>query len=583
MTCVIKILLILLLGLSLGCTQGSQSLQRPESAYCGRAIKYEEAVTLRGQARFQRRRLITTAPGGLGAVDSSLFPIRFAEVQALSDGGGIVQCGETDSNGQFELSLPKGIRPLRVQVRSRSENSQLQASVLDDPFSNTPYVIETTVTPNQVSLASVSLLAPATGTLLGGAFNILDRLLKANEFLREFGLCSGVCSNSISAIPKVQAFWKPGFNPNRYLGKSSPLLSFYLRGLRQIYILGGDLGGVDSVDTDHFDDSVIVHEYAHFLEDIFGSTDSPGGTHQGVEPIDPRLAWSEGWANFFSVAALRSALYQDTQGNSQGSPASPVVLFENIESGTRDTPNSGAANLGEGNFREFAISRTLWDAIDSPGNVNFADTDGDAVVTGSFNEIWQIELGPFSQGFRRFRNFGLFTQLQSQSSSSTNLSSLLSASQQKANLSDYATPDSGDSCSSVPITASRLSGDTGTETTFSRSNQFASNDFYIYEHSGGTLNAVLNTISGPADLDLYIYKDGYTYGNATDMLGKSDVFRCLSGQTTETINTSAAAGTYMINVKVYTALTLPSSCGSGSNDISTTNYVLTVNGNKICP
>lgn len=572
----------ILIGLS-GCGRTINSNYQVEALYCNRAISYESSVTVQGQARYQRRTLATSAPGGLGAVDATTKPIRYAEVNVINEGGGLVQCGETDSSGNFSLSVPRGERKLRLVVRSRSSNSQLRASVLNNPTDNFPYSIEASFVPNQTTLSSLSLLAPATGTLEGGAFNILDQFLRANIHLASNAQCTGVCTQSFSTPPKVTAYWTRGFNPNRYLGNSSPLLSFYVRGQRQIYILGGNLGDVDSTDTDHFDDSVIIHEYGHFIEDVFSVSNSPGGTHQGNDPIDPRLAWSEAWANYFSAAVLNTALYQDTQGNSSGGPASAVILLENLESGTRDTPTAGASGVGEGNFREFAIARFLWDAIDNTTSTSYVDTDSDAVTAGTFNELWQIFAGPYAASSRRFRHFGLFAQLQAAQSGATNLSSLLTTNQQVATLAHYSTLDSGDACGATTIVASRLAGDTGTSTTFSKSNQFASNDFYLYEHTGGSLTVTLTTASGPADLDLYVYRDGYTFGSSSDMIGRSDTFRCTAGQTTETVTTTASAGTIMVNVKVYSATALPASCGGGANDISSSTYNLTVNGNKLCP
>src|SRR5690606_13846811 len=108
-------------------------------------------------------------------------------------------------------------------------------------------------------------------------------------------------------------------------------------------------------DTDHFDDSIILHEYGHFLEDVYSKTNSPGGVHTGETILDPRLAWGEGWANYFQAAVTGNPVYRDTFGTSLG--FSGVYFNENLESGTSDTPN----NPGEGNFREFAITRALWD------------------------------------------------------------------------------------------------------------------------------------------------------------------------------------------------------------------------------
>ena len=63
-----------------------------------------------------------------------------------------------------------------------------------------------------------------------------------------------------------------------------------------------------------FDNDVIIHEYAHFLESTLARTDSFGGPHNGTQPIDPRLAWSEGFANFFQAAVQETADYRDSHG-----------------------------------------------------------------------------------------------------------------------------------------------------------------------------------------------------------------------------------------------------------------------------
>ena len=57
---------------------------------------------------------------------------------------------------------------------------------------------------------------------------------------------------------------------------------------------------------------MIAHEYGHFLMASFSRESSPGGNHSFGEQLDPRLAWSEGWGNFFGAATTGSAHYIDT-------------------------------------------------------------------------------------------------------------------------------------------------------------------------------------------------------------------------------------------------------------------------------
>src|SRR6185295_15313242 len=102
----------------------------------------------------------------------------------------------------------------------------------------------------------------------------------------------------------------------------------------------------DNSDTDHFDNSVIIHEYGHFLEDNMFNSDSPGGSHNGDKVIDPRLAWSEGWGNFIQGAVRNVARYTDSLGNDDGTTRLIYDAdMENAQIGN-DTPNAN----GEGNF-----------------------------------------------------------------------------------------------------------------------------------------------------------------------------------------------------------------------------------------
>ncbi|MEK7356871.1 MAG: hypothetical protein AAB250_10505, partial [Bdellovibrionota bacterium] len=164
---------------------------------------------------------------------------------------------------------------------------------------------------------SASLVASATGSLVGGAFNILDQILNAQEYLRtKTSGCSGTfgdCS-AFTTAPLVLVYWTPGLSPGVYYGISGGI-SFYLNDDKELYILGGISGDTEVSDMDHFDNSVIVHEYGHFIEDQFGNPDSPGGSHNGNSVIDPRLAWGEGWANFFQAAVTGVPYYRDTYGH----------------------------------------------------------------------------------------------------------------------------------------------------------------------------------------------------------------------------------------------------------------------------
>jgi len=343
-------------------------------------------------------------------------PIRFAEVSVRDSAQNIVQCAETDAQGNFSFQLPQASGNYTVGVSPRANNANLQAYVLQDPTSNQTYFVNAPVATTS-SVSNIKLIAPATGSLEGGAFNILDQLLRANIFLRNFTSAAQGCGASLypdcaafSVGPMVSVYWKKGFNPGTYRGfDPNSGISYYIAGKSELYIMGGVNGDVDYSDTDHFDNSIIIHEYGHFMEDHYGHSDSPGGSHNAHSQLDPRLAWSEGWADFFQAAVTGEPVYRDTYGNIDGTAG--YYFNEDIEdltSSSLDRP--GTSPSGEGNYHELSITRVLWDAIDPHPVTAASASPVDENVQGSFAEIWSAFSGPTS-GFHstnvHFRSAGV--------------------------------------------------------------------------------------------------------------------------------------------------------------------------------
>ncbi len=554
---------------------GSSNSSSPALPYCSTITSYSNPITITGTARYEFR---TNGNGAIGTPNA----IRHAEIRVTDGSGSIIQCGETDSLGNFSLSLPNDDSTATITIASRADNNFLKAYVMNNPTANAFYGITSSVTLDG-SRNIGTMTASATGAVIpGGAFHILDKIMDANEFLRtETANCSATFSDcpEVTVAPKVDIYWAKGVNPGSYFGL--PPLSFYLPEANQLFILGGTGGDVDNTDTDHFDTSVILHEYAHALENLLSVADSPGGIHNGDNILDPRLAWSEGWSNFFQAAVTGNPVYRDTFGTPLGTNG--VYINESLESGTTDTPTE----TEEGNFREFSVSRALLDIVDANSMTAEDDLDAD------FAEIWTLFAGD-SDGFAntnyKYRSLGLFYVLQDALTGKTDWSTIQNAEQQLAARTNYAnTLVNGSSCP-TPILAEDVPnasplnnpGRQPEDGSFANSNQFKSNDFYQYDHSGGNLNVSMTyTTTGAggqaADLDLYIWTDDYAYGNtASDSLvGYSEsTISSTANSGSEAVSIQALpAGTYMINIKYDT-----------TNGIkSTANYSLTVNSQSKCP
>lgn len=519
-------------------------------------------VQVSARAQFLARQVSASGLLGPGLPQD----IKLAEVEVLTTQGKRIQCSTTDELGQISLLIPNQPGSYVLKVSSRSDSEKYKASILNNPTANIPYSIQTTfsVLASDTNISVALPLAPYNGSLQGGAFNLLDQVYQANEFIRTNSSCpnQGAVCSSFSVAPKVRIYWTPGLSPYAYYGNPSLALSFFSKqddpsvGLRKgIYIQGGIKGDIDCSDTDHFDNAVILHEYGHFLEDAYGKSDSPGGSHNGNGQIDPRLAWSEGWANFFQSAVFNNANYRDTIGNSNCSGGTFLGVNLNIETAQvgQDKMTSGT-QTGEGVFREISISRTLWDSMDAGG------PDGGAGL--GFSLIWKV-FSDSSYGFKNqslhFRNIGIFNQYlrdlvnQVWPAKVTALDSALLQEYQLASQNEYALP------LRPQVNASCSFNIQGVADTYQMgnwvSNLLKSNDF-IQINYDGSFNQIELHYSGanPSDLDLYLYSENYIYEDASTILRVSQrSYPEDAGRGYETIDLRGLApGVYMINVRVNT-------------------------------
>jgi hypothetical protein len=522
---------------------------------------------------------ITTTTNLTKSQGASPNAIRYAEVSIRDSAQTIIQCAETDGAGAFSFQIPANSGSFTVSVSPRSFNSNLQAYVLDTPTTNQVYLVSAAVGSTSAT-NGVQLIASAKNTLEGGAFFILDQLLKANIFLRAYTSSSQGCGAafadcvSFSVGPLLTAYWKKGVNPAIYQGLNpNSGISYYIPGKAQLYIMGGINGDVDYSDTDHFDPSVIIHEYGHFMEDQYGKSDSPGGSHDAHSQLDPRLAWSEGWADFFQAAVTGSPVYRDTYGTIDGSAG---VYFnedlENLTGTSLDRP--GTTPSGEGNYHEFSITRLLWDLIDPHPVTGAGGTTPDENVQGPFAEIWSVFSGPtggFHSANTHFRSIGYFHLIQNAKAGRTDTATLRAMEYQDADRRNFGAPiATGGACA----TSTNVSMTTVTAST---TDYFRNNRFYAFNHAGGAFDAVLSytTATGQlADLDLIVYSEAFVFGKSASVVVASQSTpptNCSSStQCTEHVSANLAAGFYLINISGLAQ-------NSGATQLN-----LTINGLPAC-
>src|SRR5262249_9930122 len=101
----------------------------------------------------------------------------------------------------------------------------------------------------------------------------------------------------------------------------------------------------------------------------FSRYDSPGGQHALGDMLDPRVAWPEGWANFFSSGDRNDPICR----GSRGLNGSTVLCYDrddNVRAGARPASRCQAS-----------VDTILWDLYD-----DHADAADD--VQYPFSEIW---------------------------------------------------------------------------------------------------------------------------------------------------------------------------------------------------
>lgn len=281
-------------------------------------------------------------------------PARFVSVEAVDPYGVVLGSVTTDAYGRFSMAGNASWMGKQIYFRAVSSGSHLGATAtVHDAQGLTFAVAGTTGAYDPYSIRVENLLAGfASG---GAAFNILDCVVDAEEFLNTLGVAPPLTLNVL---------WYPGNVDG----------TFYDPMTGQIHLLGM------SNDDDGYDDSVIIHEYGHFVLQHFSRDDSPGGTHYFMDnQQDLRMSWSEGFANFWAtvVRAARgdpyATEYLDTDGH-----GIELIRF-NLESLTQfGAPDPVFTAAVRGMANEVAVAAVLQDIVDPYTNEGFDQVEAPA-------------------------------------------------------------------------------------------------------------------------------------------------------------------------------------------------------------
>ena len=246
----------------------------------------------------------------------------------------VVAEGFADEAGSYALTYGNdGPPPVRLRALTTVDPDATRISLrtgtgADDPpiaFESEPF--ESGPTP-----ATLDLRIDANG--VGAAFNALDVARRALELMeQELG----------AQAAELTLVYAPGH--------AESCGTCYLTDKAMLALDG------DPLDDDAYDDAVVAHEVGHHFEYAHAYSDSPGGYHDG-RYTDPRLAWSEGFANAFAAAVTGVPSYVDVKAFG----TSLVIDIESVDHawsfGTSDGTMAGAVS-------EDLVAAVLWDLVDA--------------------------------------------------------------------------------------------------------------------------------------------------------------------------------------------------------------------------
>ncbi len=309
-------------------------------------------VIVSGRVTFDR---VPHLPGG-GLDYANIFqaPARGVQVEAIQQAGPVLETTVTDADGNYSLLLPANtLVTVRAKARMKRDGvPSWDIQVLNNTSGSALYTLTSSVFNTQSAPITLDLNAGSGwdpvlltyGDVRAAApFAILDSVYQAVQLV--------LGASPAIQLPPLQINWSTfnrssaNFDPAN--GDIVTTAYFYDGvGAGEIYVLAEQ-----EVDTDEYDQHVIVHEWGHYLEDQLGRTDSTGGSHSIDARLDLRLAFSEGWSNAFSAMVLGDPQYKDSLGATQGQ-------------GFTFDVESNAAGASSGWYNESSVHSVLYDIYD---------------------------------------------------------------------------------------------------------------------------------------------------------------------------------------------------------------------------
>jgi hypothetical protein len=440
------------------------------------------------------------ANGGLDYTNVVAAPARGVLIEVVDDDQRVVSTTITDDQGRydFELRLDLQVRLRAKAWMQRSGTPFWSFPVIDNTRDGALYSIESPSFRTGVDDLVVDLHAPSgwnddvgryTSTRSAAPFAILDAIYNAVDQI--------IGEQPSTIFPPMDVNWsrlnRPSVEFEPEIGAIVTTAYNFDVGIQALYVLGSP-----DEDTDEYDPHVLVHELAHYLEDRLGRTDSAGGSHSTTSRLDPRLAFSEGWANAFSAIVLGDPIYKDSMGAEQAGGF------------TFDVEANSASN--EGWYNESSVHSVLYDIYDQAA-------DGLDATAAGFGPLWEGITGWHADTEALTSLFSLIPELKNRlPADATNIDALLSDQSIVGPTMDIwastETNDAGRASDVLPVYTGVTVDDATpvqvcTIDQFGSFNRLSNRRFVTFDVAASDQYRI--TVTGPAgsDPDLFLYKRGF--------------------------------------------------------------------------
>jgi hypothetical protein len=347
-------------------------------------LTFLESNTFDVTGVFQYQDRLSDRTGYTGLTQN--LPVRHAEIECVNaDNGSVLFRTTTTSDGSFagQLTLA-GLADLYIRVLTTTGvNSNYPLVVGFDTQGLTIHSAQTDVVTGHDPANDLDfgtwLIEDTDGMGVAQAFNIFDRVIDGMDWLAQ--------PQALGRYPNV------GENLIvRWSATANFLGSYYTD---QTITIASPSSG----DTDGWDDAVILHEFGHYVADVFHQDDSPGGAHYlGDNFQNPALSYGEGYATY--LAAEVRAFTALTAGTD----AHVTIYGDNVIPPPLPMPggfgfgydyeaaefNEGDPLFQVGQASETAVTSTMWDIVDGPTTPDESPGVDDDPLDGDNADVWMV-------------------------------------------------------------------------------------------------------------------------------------------------------------------------------------------------